>query len=124
MIKIIKAQRGAYAVNGECGYVIDKPDKKPYEYGGLDYNDSGVFVKLEKGSGAYNKAVKNGIKVYEEKQRAERMAKAEEKRIAKRRAKKTAYMKRKAEKKREEQIEIQKEAYVRALKEVEKVNAN
>lgn len=32
-------------------------------------------------------------------------------------------MRRKAEKKREEQIEIQKEAYVRALREVEKVNA-
>lgn len=76
------------------------------------------------GSGAYNKAVKNGIKVYEEKKRAEWMAKAEEKRIANRRAKKAAYMKRKADKKKEEQIEIQKEAYVRALKEVEKVNAN
>lgn len=57
------------------------------------------------------------------KKRAEWMAKAEEKRIANRRAKKAAYMKRKAEKKREEQIEIQKEAYVRALKEVEKVKA-
>lgn len=76
------------------------------------------------GSGAYNKAVKNGIKVYEEKKRAEWMAKAEEKRIANRRAKKAAYMKRKADKKKEEQIEIRKEAYVRALKEVEKVNAN
>lgn len=67
------------------------------------------------GSGAYNKAVKNGIKVYEEKQRAERMVKAEEERITKRRVKKAAYMRRKAEKKREEQIEIQKEAYVRAM---------
>lgn len=76
------------------------------------------------GSGAYNKAVKNGIKAYEEKQRAEWMAKAEEERIAKKRAKKAAYMKRRAEKRREEQIEIQKEAYVRALKEVEKVKAN
>lgn len=49
MIKIIKAQHGAYGVNGKCGYVIDKPDKEPYEYSGLDYNDSGVFVKLENG---------------------------------------------------------------------------
>lgn len=49
MIKIIKAQCGAYAANGKCGYVIDKPNKKPYDYGGLDYNDSGVFVKLENG---------------------------------------------------------------------------
>lgn len=70
------------------------------------------------GTGAYNKAVKNGIKVYEENQRAEWRAKAEEERIAKRRAKKAAYMKRRAEKRREEQIEIQKEAYVRALREV------
>lgn len=70
------------------------------------------------GTGAYNKAVKNGIKVYEENQRAEWREKTEEERIAKRRAKKAAYMKRRAEKRREEQIEIQKEAYVRALKEV------
>lgn len=76
------------------------------------------------GSGAYNKAVKNGIKVYQDKQKVEWVAKFEEERVAKRRAKKAAYMKRKAEKKREEQIEIQKEAYVRALKEVEKVNTN
>lgn len=201
MIKIIKAQCGAYGANGKCGYVIDKPDKKPYDYSGLDYNDSGVFVKLENGyiwnigteiqydilqkgdnrmsyerekrvisdvnvivpnkvvevtfmdgdkqktvcqesdvfsleqaisicltkhllggSGAYNKAVKNGIKVYQDKQKDEVAAKTEEERIAKRRAKKAAYMKRKAEKKREEQIEIQKEAYVRALKEINNNN--
>lgn len=67
------------------------------------------------GSGAYNKAVKNGVKIYQDKQKAEWVAKFEEERIAKRRAKKAAYMKRKAEKKREEQIEIQKEAYVRAM---------
>lgn len=74
------------------------------------------------GTGAYNKAVKNGIKVYEGKQREKWRIGAEEERIAKRRAKKAAYMKRRAEKRREEQIEIQKEAYIRALKEVEKVN--
>lgn len=76
------------------------------------------------GSGAYNKAVKNGIKVYQDKQKDEVAAKAEEERIAKRRAKKAAYMERKAEKKREEQIEIQKEAYVRAMEAIGKVNAN
>lgn len=74
------------------------------------------------GTGAYNKAIKNGIKVYEESQREKWRIKTEEERIAKRRAKKAAYMKRRAEKRREEQIEIQKEAYVRALREVEKVN--
>lgn len=72
------------------------------------------------GSGAYNKAIRNGIKLYEKQLETEKMVKAEEERIAKRRAKRAAYMKRKAEKKREEQIEIQKEAYVRALREVEK----
>jgi len=70
------------------------------------------------GTGAYNKAVKNGIKVYEENQREKWRIKAEEERIARRRAKKAAYMKRRAEKRREEQIEIQKEAYVRAMREV------
>lgn len=70
------------------------------------------------GTGAYNKAVKNGIKVYKEEQKEKWRIKFEEERIAKRRAKKMAYMKRRAEKRREEQIEIQKEAYVRALKEV------
>lgn len=76
------------------------------------------------GTSAYNKAVKNGIKVYEEKQRVEQILKAEEKRIVKRRTKKAAYMKRRAEKRREEQIEIQKEAYVRAMREVEMEKVN
>lgn len=70
------------------------------------------------GTSAYNKAIKNGIKVYEDKLKAERNAKIEEDRIAKRRAKKAAYMKRRTEKRREEQIEIQKEAYIRAMEEV------
>lgn len=76
------------------------------------------------GSSAYNKAVKSGFKVYEEKQRVEQMLKAEEERIVKRRTKKAAYMKRRAEKRREEQIEIQKEAYVRAMREVEMKKVN
>lgn len=67
------------------------------------------------GSGTYNKAIKNGIKVYEKKIAEDKAAKVEAERIDKRRAKKAVYMKRKAEKKREEQIEIQKEAYVRAM---------
>lgn len=67
------------------------------------------------GTSAYNKAIKNGMKVYEDKLKAERNAKAEEDRITKRRVKKAAYMKRRTEKRREEQIEIQKEAYVRAF---------
>lgn len=70
------------------------------------------------GTSAYNKAIKNGVKVYKENQEEMRRVKAEEECIAKRRAKKAAYMKRRAERRREEQIEIQKEAYVRALKEI------
>lgn len=70
------------------------------------------------GTSAYNKAVRDGIKVYEENQKEMWRIKAEEERIAKRRAKKAAYMKRRTEKRREEQIEIQKEAYVRAMREV------
>lgn len=74
------------------------------------------------GSGTYNKAIKNGIKVYEKKIAEDKAAKVEAERIAKKRAKKAAHMKRKAEKKREEQIEIQKEAYVRALREVKTIS--
>lgn len=74
------------------------------------------------GTGVYNKAVKNGMKVYDNKLKADNTTKAEEDRIAKRRAKKMAYMKRRAEKRREEQIEIQKEAYVRAMREVSASN--
>lgn len=70
------------------------------------------------GTSAYNKAIKNGIKVYEDKQKMKCDAKAEEDRVAKRRAKRAAYMKRRTEKRRESQIEIQKEAYVRAMKAV------
>lgn len=74
------------------------------------------------GTGAYNKAVKNGVKVYKENQKEMCRIKAEEELLAKRRAKRAEYMKRRANRRREEQIEIQKEAYIRALREVEKVN--
>lgn len=67
------------------------------------------------GSGAYNKVIKNGVKIYQDKLKEVCRIKIEEERIAKKHAKKAAYMKRKAEKRREEQIEIQKEAYVRAM---------
>lgn len=70
------------------------------------------------GTNTYNKAIRDGVKLYNKQLETEKMIKEEEEHIAKRRAKKAAYMKRKAEKKREEQIEIQKEAYIRALKEV------
>ena len=70
------------------------------------------------GSSAYNKAVRNGIKVYHERLVWEHRAEEENARIAKRHEKHKAYMQRRAERRREEQIEIQREAYVRALREV------
>lgn len=70
------------------------------------------------GSGKYNKAIKDGIKIYQDKIKCEKHMAEERVRIAKRREKQKAYMQRRAERRREEQIEIQKEAYVRALREV------
>lgn len=83
-----------------------------------------ISKRLMGGSGAYNKAIKRGIKVYEDKQKKEALEKAEQERIEKKRAKRKAYKKRCAEKKeqaeKEKQIEIQKEAYIRAMKEINK----
>lgn len=85
-----------------------------------------ISKKIMGGSGAYNNAIKQGVKVYEEKLRKEAEEKAEQKRIEKRREKRLAYKKRRNAKKaeleqarknaeKEEQIEIQKEAYLRAM---------
>ena len=81
------------------------------------------------GSSVYNNAVKHGMKVYEDKLRKEAAEKAEQKRIERKREKRLAYKKRREAKRdeeeklrkvkeREEQIEIQKEAYLRAMKEL------
>lgn len=78
------------------------------------------------GSSAYNNAVKRGMKVYEDKQKREVAEKAEQERIAKKRAKRLAYKERRAAKiaeeekqrkarEREDQIAIQTEAYLRAM---------
>ena len=66
---------------------------------------------------------KRGVKVYKEKLREELMDKEEKERTERKHAKKKAYKERRAAKReqaeRERLIEIQKEAYVRAMMEVE-----
>lgn len=75
------------------------------------------------GSSAYNNAVKQGMKVYEESLKKEALAKEEDERIKRKKIKRAEYKKRRAERKlaeeKERQIEIQKEAYIRAHKELE-----
>ena len=81
-----------------------------------------ISKKVMGGSSAYNNAVKRGVKVYEDKLKEAEKAKAEEERIAKKRAKRLEYKKNKEAKRkaqeREEKIEIQKEAYKRAIEEM------
>ena len=80
------------------------------------------------GSSAYNNAVKHGIKVYENKIREEQIDEEEQKRIERKRVKRKAYKERRsakrAQEEREKQIEIQKEAYIRAMLEVESMKNN
>lgn len=81
-----------------------------------------ISKKIMGGSGAYNNAVKHGLKVYNDKLKKEQTDKEEKERIKKKYAKKSEYKKRKAAEKesaeKERQIEIQKEAYIRAMKAV------
>lgn len=83
-----------------------------------------IGKKLMGGSGAYNGAIRRGIKVYENKLEKEKADKAEQERIEKRRAKREAYKARKNAKRenaeKERQIEIQKEAYIRAMEFINK----
>lgn len=88
-----------------------------------------ISKKIMGGSGAYNNAVKRGMKVYQDKLNKEKAEKTEQERIAKKREKRLAYKERRAakrveeeakrrEQEKEEQIEIQKEAYLRAIREL------
>lgn len=90
-----------------------------------------IAKKIMGGSGKYNKAVKFGIKVYEDKLKREASENAERERIEKRREKRKANKERRIRKLKEEEaarlskekedmIEIQKEAYLRAMKEMNK----
>ena len=85
-----------------------------------------ISKKIMCGSGAYNNAIRRGVKVYEDKLKKEEFEKTEKERIEKKRAKRLAYKERRAAKReeldkakrnaeKEEQIEIQKEAYIRAM---------
>lgn len=92
-----------------------------------------ISKKIMGGSSVYNNAVKRGMKVYDAKLEKEADEKAEQERIEKKRAKRLAYKKRRDARRteeenlrkareREEQIEIQKEAYLRAIKEIDNTN--
>lgn len=84
-----------------------------------------ISKKVMGGSSTYNNAVKRGVKVYGDKLKEAEKAKAEEERIAKKRAKRLKYKKNKEAKRkaqeREEKIEIQKEAYKRAIEEMKNI---
>ena len=85
--------------------------------------DAAITVCIAKhligGSSAYNNAVRKANKILVNKAKAAEKAKAEAEQKEKRVAKFEAYKKRKADKKREQEIELRKEAYKRAMKELE-----
>ena len=96
--------------------VCDDTDK-------FDIN-KGIEVCLLKyllnGSNDYNNLVKKIRKQYDQKCEAEKKAEERHEQMKRKRAKRQAAKKRRAERKREEQIEMQKEAYVRAMREMDK----
>ena len=74
--------------------------------------------KLYGGTAAYNKAVRDGMKIYKKRLEWKQKAKEDQERIAKKKQKRKEYLARREARRREEQIEIQKEAYIRAMKEI------
>lgn len=74
--------------------------------------------KLYGGTAAYNKAVRDGMKVYKRMLERKQNENEERERIAKKKQKRKEYLARREARRREEQIEIQKEAYVRAMREL------
>lgn len=74
------------------------------------------------GQSEYHKLVRDGVKTYKNKLKKEKEENELQERIARKRAKRIAYKKRKEERKREEAINIQKEAYVRAMQEINNTN--
>lgn len=84
-----------------------------------------IAKKMMGGSGAFNNAVRRGIKVYNDKLNKEVADKAEQERIARKKAKdaeKRALRRAKKEQQeKEKQIEIQAEAFVRATQRMKEV---
>jgi len=74
------------------------------------------------GHKAYHKAIKDAFKVYDEKLKKEAADAALKEKIKERKAKKIAQKEKRKQKADEHQIKIQKEAYVRAIKEIEMIN--
>lgn len=79
-----------------------------------------ILKYLLGGSNNYNNLIKAIRKKYDEKLDSQKKEEARKEQIKNKRAKKQAAKKRRAERKREEQIEMQKEAYVRAMREMDK----
>ena len=75
--------------------------------------------KLYGGTAAYNKAVRDGMKIYKKRLEIKQKAKEDQERVAKKKLKRKEYLARREARRREEQIEIQKEAYVRAMREID-----
>lgn len=86
--------------------------------------DMGIMICVAKhyanGSAQLYKTIREAKKYYQRYQRFDENVKELLKNQEKRKAKWEAYKKRKAEKKRQEQIDIQKEAYLAAMKEMNK----
>jgi hypothetical protein len=82
-----------------------------------------ISKKIMGGSSAYNNAVKRGMEVYEDKLKKIESDKTEQDRIAKKKAKREAYLARRVAKReaaeKEKAISIQTEAYIRAMEEME-----
>ena len=74
--------------------------------------------KLYGGTAAYNKAVRDGMKIYKKRLESKQKAKEDQERVAKKKQKRKEYLARREARRREEQIEIQKEAYIRAMREI------
>lgn len=74
--------------------------------------------KLYGGTAAYNKAVRNGMKIFKKKLEWKQKVREDQERVAKKKQKRKEYLARREARRREEQIEIQKEAYIRAMKEL------
>ena len=78
-----------------------------------------ILKHLLGGSNGYNNLIKSIRKKYDDKLDNQKKEAERKEQIKNKRAKKQVAKKRRAERKREEQIEMQKEAYVRAMREME-----
>lgn len=95
-----------------------KDTKKEYTPEGIEHLADELKYKKK-----YVKYVKDGLKLYSDKRKAWYKEKEDAEMLERKRAKRRKKKAERAERKREEQINIQKEAYVRAMKEMQE-NSN